>query len=201
MYWFGILAVFLWLYLMNIMKRANWTAVYTVIGVLGLFFFIVYLANYSMTNFLMKASTFGAGIFGSITGFYDVSVQYSMIQINSGHNVVNLFITYECSAVIELIAFIALTVFYPFFNGTKERWHWIMIGLPAIYLSNVIRLIVTATIIHFGGVGSLVWAHVIIGRVIFYTLTIILYYMVFTRAQVLNMRVGKFTFKKGANND
>lgn len=71
------------------------------------------------------------------------------------------------------------------------------IGLPCIYLSNVIRLIVTATIVHYFGIGSLVWAHVIIGRVIFYGLTIMLYYMVFTRVQVNNMRVGKFSFKKG----
>lgn len=129
MYWFGVLAVFLWLYLMDVMKKANWTAVYTVIGVVGLFFLMIYLANYSMTNFLMKASAFGAGIFGSLTGFYDVSIQYSMIQIHSGQNTINLFITYECSAVIELIAYISLTLFYPFFDSIQERGYWLALYL------------------------------------------------------------------------
>lgn len=181
------------------MKRANWTAVYSIIGVIGLFFILIYLSNYSMTHFFMKAGAFGAGIFGTMTGFYDVSLQYSMIQIHSGHNIINLFITYECSAVIELIAYISLTTFYPFFESFKERMRYLAIGLPFIYFSNVIRLIVTATIVHYLGINSLAWAHVIIGRVIFYVLTIILYYMVFTRVQVVNMRVGKLKFKKGEN--
>ncbi len=136
-------------------------------------------------------------IFGSITGFYDISLQYSLIQITSGADTINLFLTYECSAVIELGAFISLAVFYPFFQSAKERRHWLIIGVPYIFITNIIRLIITATIIHYLGINSLVWAHVIIGRIIFYVLTIILYYVAFTRVQVLNISVGKFTFKSG----
>ncbi|QIL50360.1 exosortase family protein XrtG [Weissella coleopterorum] len=197
MYWLIVLAMFLWVYLLSIMQKAKWMAMYSVIGVVGLFFIIIYFSNYSMTSFLMKSAAFGAGVFGSLTGFYHISLEYSMIQIHSGFNTINLFITYECSAVIELGAFIALTSFYPFFQDTKERIHWIAIGLPYIYISNVLRLIITATIVHYFGINSLVWAHVIIGRIIFYVLTIILYYIVFTRVQILNVRVGKFKFNSG----
>lgn len=179
------------------MKKAKWAAMYSVIGSVGLFFILIYISNFSVTSFLMKTATFGTGIFGSITGFYDISLQYSLIQITSGADTINLFLTYECSAVIELGAFISLEVFYPFFQSAKERRHWLIIGVPYIFITNIIRLIITATIIHYLGINSLVWAHVIIGRIIFYVLTIILYYVAFTRVQVLNISVGKFTFKSG----
>ncbi|AEJ23251.1 exosortase family protein XrtG [Weissella koreensis] len=197
MYWLIVLAIFLWVYLLSIMKKAKWAAMYSVIGSVGLFFILIYISNFSVTSFLMKTATFGTGIFGSITGFYDISLQYSLIQITSGADTINLFLTYECSAVIELGAFISLAVFYPFFQSAKERRHWLIIGVPYIFITNIIRLIITATIIHYLGINSLVWAHVIIGRIIFYVLTIILYYVAFTRVQVLNISVGKFTFKSG----
>lgn len=66
-----------------------------------------------------------------------------------------------------------------------------------LLLANMLRLTVTALIIHFLGLPSLIWAHVIVGRLIFYVLTIILYFYVFTRSQVLHIKIGRFDFKTG----
>ena len=196
MFWLIVLLGGAWLYVLSVLKRIGWSAAYVVLGVVGTFFIIISLANNNVISFLMRLNTSGAGVVGMLTGFYTVAPTLGIIHIVSGQSAINLFITYECSALIELAAYIAL-LFFPFFKNLQQRLKLLGFGVIYLLLANMLRLTVTALIIHFLGLPSLIWAHVIVGRLIFYVLTIILYFYVFTRSQVLHIKIGRFDFKTG----
>ena len=197
MFWLIVLLGGAWLYVLSVLKRIGWSAAYVVLGVVGTFFIIISLANNNVISFLMSLNTSGAGVVGMLTGFYTVAPTLGIIHIVSGQSAINLFITYECSALIELAAYIALVLFFPFFKNLQQRLKLLGFGVIYLLLANMLRLTVTALIIHFLGLPSLIWAHVIVGRLIFYVLTIILYFYVFTRSQVLHIKIGRFDFKTG----
>lgn len=197
MFWLIVLLGGAWLYVLSVLKRIGWSAAYVVLGVVGTFFIIISLANNNVISFLMRLNTSGAGVVGMLTGFYTVAPTLGIIHIVSGKSAINLFITYECSALIELAAYIALVLFFPFFKNLQQRLKLLGFGVIYLLLANMLRLTVTALIIHFLGLPSLIWAHVIVGRLIFYVLTIILYFYVFTRSQVLHIKIGRFDFKTG----
>ena len=197
MFWLIVLFGGAWLYVLSVLKRIGWSAAYVVLGVVGTFFIIISLANNNVISFLMRLNTSGAGVVGMLTGFYTVAPTLGIIHIVSGQSAINLFITYECSALIELAAYIALVLFFPFFKNLQQRLKLLGFGVIYLLLANMFRLTVTALIIHFLGLPSLIWAHVIVGRLIFYVLTIILYFYVFTRSQVLHIKIGRFDFKTG----
>ncbi|TVV31532.1 exosortase family protein XrtG [Weissella cibaria] len=197
MFWLIVLLGGAWLYVLSVLKRIGWSAAYVVLGVVGTFFIIISLANNNVISFLMRLNTSGAGVVGMLTGFYTVAPTLGIIHIVSGQSAINLFITYECSALIELAAYIALVLFFPFFKNFQQRLKLLGFGVLYLLLANMLRLTVTALIIHFLGLPSLIWAHVIVGRLIFYVLTIILYFYVFTRSQVLHIKIGRFDFKTG----
>ncbi|WP_459446512.1 exosortase family protein XrtG [Weissella cibaria] len=197
MFWLIVLLGGAWLYVLSVLKRIGWSAAYVVLGVVGTFFIIISLANNNVISFLMRLNTSGAGVVGLLTGFYTVAPTLGIIHIVSGQSAINLFITYECSALIELAAYIALVLFFPFFKNLQQRLKLLGFGVIYLLLANMLRLTVTALIIHFLGLPSLIWAHVIVGRLIFYVLTIILYFYVFTRSQVLHIKIGRFDFKTG----
>ncbi|WP_447408120.1 exosortase family protein XrtG [Weissella confusa] len=197
MFWCIVVAVSVWLYALSVLKRIAWRAGFIVVGVVGVFFLIILLCNDQLTHRLMQMSTWGTGLIGSLTGAYETIPSLGIVHIISGHSAVNLFVTFECSAYIELAAYFSLALFFPFFNSNRQRWQSIILGMLFIYLSNVIRLSVTALIVRYCGPDSLVWAHVVMGRLIFYALSIMLYFYVFTRSQVLNTLTGKFGFERG----
>ncbi|MCC6121529.1 exosortase family protein XrtG [Weissella cibaria] len=197
MFWLIVLLGGAWLYVLSVLKRIGWSAAYVVLGVVGTFFIIISLANNNLISFLMRLNTSGAGVVDMLTGFYTVAPTLGIIHIVSGQSAINLFITYECSALIELAAYIALVLFFPFFKNLQQRLKLLGFGVIYLLLANMLRLTVTALIIHFLGLPSLIWAHVIVGRLIFYVLTIILYFYVFTRSQVLHIKIGRFDFKTG----
>ena len=197
MFWLIVLLGGAWLYVLSVLKRIGWSAAYVVLGVVGTFFIIISLANNNVISFLMRLNTSGAGVVGMLTGFYTVAPTLGIIHIVSGQSAINLFITYECSALIELASYIALVLFFPFFKNLQQRLKLLGFGVIYLLLANMLRVTVTALIIHFLGLPSLIWAHVIVGRLIFYVLTIILYFYVFTRSQVLHIKIGRFDFKTG----
>ncbi len=67
-------------------------------------------------------------------------------------------------------------------------------GVLWIMAANIIRLFSICLIINWFGNESYYVAHTIVGRLLFYALSIILYFYVFTRAQIRKQRVGEFGY-------
>lgn len=106
---------------------------------------------------------------------------------------ISLYVDFECGGVIEILVFISLVWFFAVYS-VKEKFALSAVGVLWIMAANIIRLFSICLIINWFGNESYYVAHTIVGRLLFYALSIILYFYVFTRAQIRKQRVGEFGY-------
>lgn len=189
----AIIAVCLWLYLLRVFRRAEMKAWHFGAGALGLFAILMVAAVPYLTQPLARSVAAIAGLFGNLTGWFAPYFRYGIIFIRSGSESVSMLIDFECSGIIEILAFECLLVFFDVYS----RYEKVIVGLGgflAITLLNAARIVLIAAIVHFAGTGAFYVAHTFIGRIFFYVFTVILYFFVFTRPQVIRMKVGHIRY-------
>lgn len=178
-----LIGIVVWLYALSILKRAQLSAFHFIVGSGGLFFILIALSNPYLVWFFTHAVINGVKWIGNMTGMSTVMNHYGLVHINNPTGPVNMSIDYECSGIIETVAFISLVLFIPLYNKF-ERVFFSLVGIVWIYVANIIRLLSVIVTVHFGGGDLFFLAHSIIGRLIFYVLVIVLYYDVFTYSQL-----------------
>jgi hypothetical protein len=136
-----------------------------------------------------------AGIVGDLTGAYHAFYKYGVIFIESFNDSITVRIDLECSGIIEITIFVSLLAFFRVYS-IPERVYIGIIGVMYTIFSNAIRLTCICLMIHFFGTNFYYMAHTVIGRIIFYVLQVILYFMVFTKPQVIRTKVGSFSYRK-----
>lgn len=191
-----ILIVFLlilWVYMLSVFKRANLYFFKFIVGAVGLFFFTIIILQPYLVGILSQLVTAVAGIIGEITNYYQAFYQYSLILISSGTSNVSMYIDYECSGVIEILAFTSLLWFFPVYS-TMEKIMYNIIGVIWIFMANVLRIFTICILVYYYGNNIFYFAHTILARFIFYGLSIILYFHVFTKAQIKKQRVGDISY-------
>lgn len=192
----NILIVFLliaWIYLISVLNRAKLHFFKFLVGSVGLFFFMMIILKTYLVSILCTMVAAVSGVIGDATGIFQAFYQYSLILITSGLSTISMYIDYECSGVIEILAFTALLWFFPVFN-TLEKIMYNIAGIIWIFISNVFRIFIICVIVHYYGNNSFYFAHTIFGRIIFYVLSIILYFYVFTRSQIKRQKVGNVLY-------
>ncbi|GAK48647.1 exosortase [Secundilactobacillus oryzae JCM 18671] len=178
-----ILGFIVWLYLLSVLKRAQVPAFYFIFGSAGLFFILIGLSDPYWVWFFTHAVINGVRWIGDLTGMVSIMNRYGLVSINNPTAPLTMSIDYECSGIIETMAFLSLMTFFPIFNR-RERVFFGLVGLFWIYAANVLRLAIVIVMVHFMGGGVFFLAHSIIGRMVFYVLVIALYYNVFTFSQI-----------------
>lgn len=163
------------------------------LGSIGLFLFIMVWIQPLITLSLTRMVAGFTGVLGDWTGLYNSYYEYGMLFINNSESVISLYIDYECSGIIEIMAFTALIWFFPVYNF-YEKIMINLLGIIWITGSNVLRIFVICICIFYGGNDIYYFAHTIFGRIIFYALSIMMYFYVFTRAQVKRQNVGSFNY-------
>lgn len=96
----------------------------------------------------------------------------------------------ECSALLEMSAVIALTVFYPAFSPRRKALT-ASVGMGVTYVINLLRVLLIVAIINAFGTGWVFAAHAVFGRVFFFIGTVALYWYVITRPTIsyVNRRI------------
>ena len=132
---------------------------------------------------LVSLVTSATGIVGEVTGLFESYHDYSILFVTCEKTgeALSLYIDYECSGVIEMMAFVALIAFFQVYD-IWQRFVVAVLGCIAIFFSNVIRITTICVIIMIWGNDSYYIAHTIVGRIVFYILAVLLYYYVFTHA-------------------
>lgn len=106
----------------------------------------------------------------------------SLLVLVIGQNVgwTVLQITVECSGLLEGAVFAGLVLFLPGMGLPAKVWNlaW---GEAFTFGANVLRVLLIVVIVHFAGKASIYLAHTVLARLVFFALTIWLYWMVFTR--------------------
>lgn len=180
-----ILGIVIWIYGLSVLKRADLSGFNFWWGSIGLFIITAFIFRPYFVWLISDILTSTLGVFASITHWFTAYPVTNFIQIDVGKNSVQLFVDYECSGVIEFLSYISLVAFYPLYNRQAKITAGV-VGSLWIFVANIVRLLLIAVIVKYCGVGSLFWAHSILGRLLFYALVIILYYNVFTRPQMIN---------------
>ncbi len=193
-------AFILWLYLLSVLSRSKLYFFNYLVGSVGFFFFTMLFIEPYVTKPLGNAVAMIAGIPGSILGLYQSFPQYSLIFISRNVSFISFYIDYECSGIIEILAFLSLLWFYPLYNPAEKTVISIG-GIGWIFFSNVIRIFIICIVIYYGGNNVFYFAHTLFGRLVFYTLSVILYFNVFTKPHIVRQKVGVFSYAHINNKD
>lgn len=189
-----LICILLWVYLLWVLKRAGLNFYRYLLGSVGLFVFFMILVRPVVMVPLTKSVAYVAGKFGEWTGLYDSYYKNSMLFIPKHTAAVSLYIDFECSGVIEIAAYLSLLWFYNIYKR-NEKILLSLFGIVYIFIANVIRIYVICVCIYIGGNDMYYFAHGILGRLIFYALSIVLYFYVFTKSQIVRQKVGGFSFE------
>lgn len=188
-----VVAVIIWLYLLFVLKRCKLPAWHFFLGSIGLFVLMMVMARPILVKPLARCVAAIAGGFGSLTGTFTAYFKYGIIFIHAGESAITLQIDFECSGIIEILAFVSLLAFFEVYDRNEKLFVGAL-GTIGIILANVLRIIVICLMIYFGGTKVYYVAHAIVGRLLFYTLSVLLYFYVFTKPQIIRTKVGKFTY-------
>lgn len=188
-----IAAMVVWLYLLSVLKRCKLQAWHFFCGCLGLFVFMMILVRPVLVQPLARCVAAIAGVFGNLTGTFTAFFRYGILFIESHGSTITLQIDFECSGIIEIIAYVSLLAFFKVYNRNEKLLVGVL-GVMGIILANAVRIITICVLIYFGGTKVYYIAHAIVGRLIFYVLSVLLYFFVFTKPQIIRTKVGKFTY-------
>ena len=165
MNWLVFVCLLGWIYILTVLYRAKLNFWYYICGSVGLFIFSLILIEPYVVVPLQKAVSAVAGVIGGLTHLYDSYFQQGILFIQNGGTSLSLYIDFECSGVIEMLAFLALLWFFPVYDKYE-------------------RVVVSMNF----------FAHTIFARILFYGCTVFLYFYVFTKPQIVRQKVGAFRY-------
>ncbi len=194
-YAIGAAAALVWLYVLHVLARAELRFWRFAVGSLGLFVLLMIFVRPWATEPLAQVVAAVSGVFGSVTRTFEAFFRYGVLFVDSAAGSITLKVDFECSGIVEIMAFLSLLSFFQVYNRSER----VLVGLAGtlfILLANAIRITVICELIHFMGPGVYYVAHSLVGRLVFYALTVWLYFYVFTKPQVVRMRVGRFAYER-----
>lgn len=189
----GIVCLLILIYVLSIFKRNKLNFWYYLTGSIGVFLLMMFFLKPVLTLPLARAVAALAGLVGELTGLFTAYFKYGIIFVESKFGAMTLQIDFECSGIIEILAYLSLLLFYNVYDRV-ERFLYAIVGILYVIAANAIRIVVICWVIHTHGPSSYFIAHTIVGRIVFYVLSVMLYFYVFTKSQVLRMRLGSFTY-------
>lgn len=185
-----ILVALLWFSALLLLKKAKLNFFKFLAGSIGvftisMFFFLPFLER--NLNGLISSVL---GFIGDKTGYFEVFKSNSIISVDTKSGIVSILLNYECSGVIEMLVFTSLALFFPF-GGIVRKGVSIILGNLYLYAANLIRIIFIAFGVKTFGASAYYIFHTLFARILFFILTIILYYFTFTSTHLKYQRVGE----------
>lgn len=195
---FTVVCFLVWIYLLSVFTRGKLYFYQFIWGSVGLFVFMMMWIQPVAIRPLINLVCSAAGVAGRMTGFYESYSEYSMLFVQHGSEAISLCIDYECSGIIEMMAYVSMLAFFRVYDW-MQRIILSVLGCMMIFFANIIRLFVIGTTIYYFGNDAYYIAHTIVGRIIFYALSVILYYYIFTKSQIVKQKIGGFHYAKNTD--
>ncbi len=191
---FIVAIVALWLYMLRAFRRAELHAWHFLGGSMGLFIFLMVVIQPMLAQLLAQCVSAMAGLVGSLTNTFTAYFKYGIIYVPSFASSITLRVDIECSGIIEIMAFISLLAFFNVYS-TSEKLIVGILGFCYIMVCNAMRITIICLSVHFLGTGVYYIVHTFIGRIFFYVFSVLLYFYVFTKPQIIKMKVGSFAYE------
>ncbi|MGE5392050.1 MAG: exosortase family protein XrtG [Deltaproteobacteria bacterium] len=130
---------------------------------------------------------YSLGWIGIKTMVFDKSPGTVLVLLALENSWTCIDIDIECSGLLESCVLLGLLLFFPV--GThRTKATQATIGLVSLYAINLIRLYTVVAIINIWGRDAMYIAHTLIGRLVFFILAVIVYWYLFTRPSLGNVR-------------
>ena len=189
----AVICFLIWLYLLSVFHRGKIYFIQFLWGSVGIFVFLMITIQPLIMEPLTRLVCSVAGILGRATGFYDSYWEYSMLFVQHNQESISLSIDYECSGVIEMMAYVSMLLFFRVYDWL-QRIMLSILGCCIIFVANIIRLFIICMAVYYWGTNVYFFVHSIVGRIVFYFLSVILYYYVFTKSQIIKQKIGGFHY-------
>ncbi|MBQ4282450.1 MAG: exosortase family protein XrtG [Lachnospira sp.] len=190
---FVVIVIALWLYALNVLNRAKLGFWRYLCGSMGMFVIMLVTLRDILIIPMARCVAAMAGVIGNITDTFTPYLKYGIIFIDTTMGSMTLQIDLECSGLIEIMAFVSLLTFFRVYT-VYERIIVGVLGTAYIMVSNALRITLICEAVHFFGNDAYYVSHTFIGRIFFYVLTVILYFYVFTKPHIIQMKVGNFSY-------
>lgn len=190
---FAVVLIAGWFYVLQVMRRADLHAWHFFWGSMGLFVILLVGVEPWLWQPLARCVSAVAGVVGNLTGTFSTYIKYGMIYVPADAGSITMLVDFECSGIVEILAFLCILIFFEVYSLSEK----IVVGIAGtayIIICNAMRIVIICLSIHKWGVSAYEIAHTFVGRIIFYFLSILLYFYVFTKPQVVRMKVGNFTY-------
>ncbi len=193
LYIMGLAGAVVWLFILHVLHKSRLNFWRFIVGSAGAFILMMIFLEPVLTKPLARIVALLASLPGRIGDIYSAHFKYGVIFVESSVGAVSLKIDFECSGVIEILAYLSLLIFYRIYT-VYERFCVGVLGVLAMVLANAFRITVICLMIHFGGIGTYYVAHTFVGRLVFYAFSIMIYFYVFTKPQIIKQKVGNFHY-------
>lgn len=195
----GLFLLLLW-YLLRLLTRAGLIAWRFLLGFAGLFCFLMWLANPLLTSAYNQSVCTLLGLLGGLTHTFSAYVQYGLLFIPTNSGSLILGIGTACFGLIGIMGYLSLIALYTVYNGL-ERCILALTGAAYILVSDVFQLAFAAEMTHFLNIAADELAGTVFRSFVFGLFHLVLYYFVFTKGQVMRIKIGNFSYaQKGAAN-
>lgn len=199
MNWILILLIIIWIYVLSIFKRKKQGFFFFLLGSVGTFLFSFVILYPILTEPLARLVCDITGVVGRLTGIFKAYSSYGILFIeNVTGGPVSLYVDFECAGLVENLVFLSLLLFFPAYKWYEKIWVG-AVGVIGVMAANVLRLTIICIMIHVWGNEMYYLAHTIVGRLVFYVLSIMLYFYIFTRRQIKRQQVGEFSYNDKTN--
>lgn len=183
----------LWIYVLRVTRKGELYSWRYLVGSCGLFVILMITVRPWLTQPLAQMVAAISGITGKLTGMYEAFYKYGILMVNAPGGSMTLLIDFECSGILEIMAFLCLLIFFRAYTV----WEKVLVGILGTFyliLTNSLRITVICVMIHFWGVPAYYIAHTFVGRIFFFAVTLVMYFYVFTKAQIIRQKVGGFVY-------
>lgn len=194
MNWWTLVALIVFVYILSVLRRAKLEFWYFLIGSAGVFMISMLFIRPILINPLIQAVTMITGNIGEMLNLFEGYPEYALLFVENKSGAISLIVDYECAGIIEMAAFFSLLMFFPAYLRMEKILVGICGGLY-LFFANVLRLVVICVTISIFGNDAYFLVHSVIGRIIFYGLSMVLYYVVFTKTQIIRQKVGNFSYE------
>lgn len=183
MIWYWVLVI-LWIYTLSVLKRANLQAYYFWLGSVGLFLFLAFFDRHLLIKLMTDGTVSILKSLATLMPGYSVHSANHVIAIMNGHQPVQIHVDYEYSGAIETFAFVGLLWFFPVYHFLEKLWISV-VGVLWIMIANILLLLLLIFVVQNTDVSQSFIVENLVSRLIFYLVIVALYYLVFTKLQVV----------------
>lgn len=185
-----ILMASLWIYGLILLKKLKMYFFYFLVGCVGLFTLVMIFYLQPLQIMMLKYQAYVLLFLEKVLGLYTVSFKELVVMIDTKTGFVTMILNYECSAIIEMLVYTCLILFFPFTN-IREKVIKSIWGNIYIFLCNTLRLLFIMVMVKVLGIEYYRMIHTVLARILFFVFMVILYYLVFTKEQLVKQKVGE----------